>query len=350
MSSPNQPAVPRSLQLALFVTGVLWLVAAQSTSVRSAEGFGGRFGLGLAEAPLQQGIFVFLLLVGFAALSFIATRRGGLGFVNALPARCTTRQEFGRGAALGWGMLLVAVLPMMVVGDLHPTFTFTGHSFAGTVSAFLTIALGTLALELGFRGYIYQRLIAALGPSVATLGMAFLYAMWGAVAPNATSFSFVVTLLFGLVYSLAYLRTHALWVSWGMHFAWAAATAILFGLPVSGVAYDATMVQATVSGREWFTGGAYGPEGCLFAAIVLLGTIPVVYRVTREYAWEYTQPEIVAAGYAMDIAPPKAHTDMEAAAAAAPVPLVQILGTTSTTASTNAEIDRHLRNDAGDGV
>ena len=116
MPNEKQSAVPRSLQLALFVTGVLWLVAAQSTSVRSAEGFGGRFGLGLAEAPVQQAIFVFLLLVGFAALSFIATRRGGVSFVNSLPARCTAGQEFGRGSALGWGMLLVAVLPMMVLG------------------------------------------------------------------------------------------------------------------------------------------------------------------------------------------------------------------------------------------
>ena len=219
----------------------------------------------------------------------------------------------------------------------------TGHTVAGTVAAFLTIALGTLALELGFRGYVYQRLIAAIGPGWATLAMAFLYAMYGAMAPNGTTLSFVVTMLFGVVYSLGYLRTHALWVGWGMHFGWAAATAVLFGLPVSGVAYDATMVQATVSGRVWLTGGADGPEGGLIAAVVVLVGIPLLYRLTREYAWEYTQAEIVAAGYPLEVAPPKAHTEMEAAAAAKPAPLVQILGATPAGASTNAEIDRHLR-------
>ena len=44
----------------------------------------------------------------------------------------------------------------------------------------------------------------------------------------------------------------------------------------------------------------------------------------------------------MDIAPPAAHTAMETAAATAPAPLVQILGSTPTAASTNPVIEQHL--------
>ena len=60
-----------------------------------------------------------------------------------------------------------------------------------------------------------------------------IYALIGSLGPNGTSLSFVVTIIAGVLFSMAYLRTHALWLGWGMHFAWAAATAVVFGLPVA---------------------------------------------------------------------------------------------------------------------
>jgi len=63
---------------------------------------------------------------------------------------------------------------------------------------------------------------------------------------------------------------------------------------------------------------------------VLIVGIMVLVRVTRDYAWDYTHRPIVAAGYPMDVAPPKAHTDMEAAAAPQ---LIQIAPTTPQEAS-----------------
>jgi hypothetical protein len=61
-----------------------------------------------------------------------------------------------------------------------------------------------------------------------------------------------------------------------------------------------------------------------------------VYRVTKDWAWAYTLPEIVAGGYAVEVAPPPAHTAMEKAAA--PPPLVQILPVTSQSFSVRDEV------------
>jgi hypothetical protein len=68
----------------------------------------------------------------------------------------------------------------------------------------------------------------------------------------------------------------------------------------------------------------------------------VLYSLTRDLAWEYTQPVIVAAGYPMDVAPPAEHIKMEQATAPA---LVQILATTPSEASTMPVIEQHLRGD-----
>jgi uncharacterized protein len=151
-----------------------------------------------------------------------------------------------------------------------------------------------------------------------------------ALNPGATLASTLITTLAGLLLSVAWLRTHGLWLPWGFHFAWNASMGQLFGLPVSGIADFSTIVQTRAVGQFWLTGGDYGPEGALFTIIVLLAAIAVLVGVTRDYAWNYTHKPIVAAGYPMDAPPPAAHVAMEQQArpAPAPVSLVQILPAT----------------------
>jgi membrane protease YdiL (CAAX protease family) len=339
--APVSDPVPRSMQFALFLTGLLWLLASDSASAHAAQGIADRLNLPLFQPLLQEAFFLFLLLTGFATISWIATRSGSIRNTNALPTRPTAAREWQTGVALGWAMLLVAVLPMVLAGDLHPQFWLAPRAWGTAALSLLTLALGTLALEAGFRGFLYRRLIAAIGPIMATILLSAIYALSSSFAPNSTSFSVFVAFLLSLLFSMAYLRTHALWLGWGLHFAWTAAMGIFLGLPVAGRGTYNTLVDTNINGAPWLTGGAYGPEGALLTAIVLLAAMAVLYRLTRDYAWQYTHAPIIAAGYPMDIAPPPAHTAMEKAAA--PASLVQILAVTATAASTSPTIDDHLR-------
>jgi uncharacterized protein len=323
-SVPPTP-IPRSLHLALFVTGVLWLLAAHAVAFRAAEGIASRWGWSAVGQDLLVNLFLlFLLLVGFTTLNWIGTRQGSVRLANALPKRQTAREEWSRGAVIGWAAALVAVVPMVIGGSLHPQFSWARPVWGGTVVSIISLAVAAFASEVAFRGFLFRRLIDATGPVTATILLSLIYAVIGSLGPNGTSLSFVVTIIAGVLFSMAYLRTHALWLGWGMHFAWAAATAVLFGLPNAGIASYSTVVQTDASGPVWLTGGVYGPDGALFTAIVFFVTMAVVYRVTRNYAWNYTHQPIVPAGYPMDIPPPAAHTAMEEAAAAAKPTLVQI--------------------------
>ena len=342
----SQPFIPRSMQFALFVTGFLWLLASLSAAGHAAQGIATRINLSILEAPLEQVFFLFLLLIGFATLSWVATRFGGIRLSNALPSRPTAKREFQLGLAVGWGMLLVAVIPMVLGGTLHPQFWLAPRAWLMAVSSLITLAAGTLALEVAFRGYLFRRMIDAVGPTLATILLSVIYAIFSSFRPNSTSFSVLVTFLTGILFSLAYLRTHGLWLGWGLHFGWDAAMGVVFGLPVGGLVTYSSLVQTTTSGRLWLTGGLYGPESALITALVIIGGMVLLYRHTREYAWAYTHPAIIAAGYPMDVAPPPAHTAMEQAAAAKPAPLVQILATTSTVSSTMPVIEEHLRSNS----
>ena len=330
MSSPAIPApipaprIPRSLHLALFVTGVLWLLASHAIAFRAGEGIAARFAWsGSAQDLLVNLVLLFLLLVGFTCLNWVGTRQGSVRQANALPLRATAGEEWTRGVVIGWAAAVIAVIPMVIAGALHPEFLWAGPAWEGTLLSVLTLAVAALASEVAFRGFLFRRLIDAVGPTAATLLLAGIYALIGSMSPNATGLSFIIMIIAGVLFAMAYLRTHALWLGWGLHFAWAAAIAVIFGLPVAGVASYSSVVQTDTSGPVWLTGGVYGPDGALFTAIVFVVVMVVVYRATRTYAWNYTHPVLVPGGYPMDVPPPPAHTAMEQQAATAP-PLVQI--------------------------
>ncbi len=356
--SPRTSALPRPFHFLLFLGAGLWIFAAQGLADRATTGLTLRFNLSIVSDLLQQIFFLFLLLIGFATIRWIALRpppmrtpapdvtssANTIRSTNALPARATTREEWQRGAALGWALVLASILPMMLLGSLHPEFSLTFANFGYAILSLVTIAVATLALEVAFRGFLFIQFIEATGPIFAMLFLSFLYAAFSAFRPDATALSILNTFLFGLLYSTAYLRTRALWVGWGIHFAWNAAAALIFGLPIAGNAGYNNLIFTSVTGPHWLTGGPYGPDAAFFTAILLIAGIFILHRLTRHYAWEYTYTPPIPSGIAMDIAPPAAHTAMEASAA--PPPLIQILGSTPTAASTNPVIEQHLtRND-----
>ena len=337
------------MHFALFATGVVWMVASSIVAGRSAEGIATRFDWLVIQPLLRQGFFLLLLLVGFTALNWIAIRAGGIRATNALPTRETAVQEFRLGGALGWAMLLVTVVPMVLLRSLHPQFWWAWRAWWLTGVSVLTVALATLALEVAFRGWLFRQLSGALGVSAATVVMSLAYALAVTVRTGIPSgLQLLGTFLLGVVLAMAYVRTHALWLGWGAHFAWALAMGVLFGLPVAGQGQYSTVVTTYATGAHWLTGGDFGPEGSAVAVIVLIGFLPVLYKLTRDYAWLYTHPPIVPGGYPMEAQPPAAHLAMENAVK--PAPLVQILGSTPTAPSTMQAVTEHLRADPADNI
>jgi membrane protease YdiL (CAAX protease family) len=344
---PNRP-IPhsRAFQFGMFLTGLCWLFVASLGSQQAAQGLSLRFNLTDCEPLLRSAFFLLLVVVGFTTLQRMTVRASeGIRQDNALPARPTASREWATGAAFGWGLALAVALLLAIFRALEPHFWFSLRSLGQTLISLATLALGTLALEAAFRGYLYRRLIDSIGVVPATTLLSLIYAfVVNFNIPSATLLSFVTTFVLGIIFSIAYLRTHALWLGWGLHFAWASVLAVFFGLVLAGDGGLSTIVTTDIAGPNALTGAGFGPEGSVLTLILALASIPLLYRITRDFAWTYTHPEIVSAGYAMEAQPPAAHEAMQnSVAPPPPPPLVQILGTTSTNASTLPVIDQHLR-------
>jgi hypothetical protein len=324
------------LLFALFVAAILWYLCAQTLSASAANGLDLRFDLGCAQPLVQAILLLFLLVCGLALLRVIERRRAPLRLTLGLPRRTTSRVEWATGAAIGWGLAVAAVLPMALTRALNTQLWTTPRAYLLLGLSLLTLAVATLANALAIYGYGFQRLIEATGPVRATLILVFLTVVHAAFTatpygtPDGTRI--LVAMLTALLLSLCWLRTHGLWLLWGLSFAWAASTAALFGLPLVGDNSLSSIVDTRAYGPAWLTGGEYGPEAALLSILFLLVAIPILVRATSDYAWSYTHPPLVPGGYDVTIAPPAAHVAMEQTdQAAQPVnsaTLVQILPNT----------------------
>lgn len=325
--------MPRGMQFTLFVTAMAWAAAANMIAERAAAGLSVRFHLGIVESLLENMFLVFLAVIGFRALDWIATRSRYVGQALPLPLRAGWRVEWAVGVAIGWGLCLTAVLPVLVSGHLHAQFAWNSNSAFGMAISVASLLVGTLALEVVFHGYAFRRLIDSVGSGWASVLISVLFAVLavGANPPRNALLAIVDCTLFGLLLAIAWLRTRALWVGWGLHFGYRTVMAVVLGLPIAGRAEFVSASDMYTSGPRWLTGGAFGLDAAFLTLLVMLGGIAVLYRATREYAWQHTFPTLEPAGYEVAVAPPAAHVAMEKAAA--PPPLVQILPTTPQTRS-----------------
>jgi membrane protease YdiL (CAAX protease family) len=277
-------------------------------------------------------IFLLLLLGGFSAMAKLGQRQSRPLAQMGLVRRPGAMHEWGLGTAMGWAGIVAYALPVALIGGF--AVTLNDQTFLYGLTAlfvdFLTLLTASLAAEVLFRGYPFQRLIDTTGVTLACLLVSLLFAIDRMGSEQLSLMNFLVTFLMGLLLSMAYLRTRALWVGWGFHFAWSASTAILFGLPVSGRTEFSPILSTYTAGPEWLTGGGVGPEGSFTALVVLIVLVFVMARATRELRHRWAMPEIVGAGIPVDIdgLARKQHTEAMGPGAAvepAATPLVQIL-------------------------
>jgi hypothetical protein len=250
---------------------------------------------------VEQAMLVLLLVVGYAAMGLWLDRQTRPLSEQGLPLRAGWPREFGLGLATGWLAALVCVLPLAVVGGIATSFTFQRSAFGWLIADAALFAFAALAEEIVFRGYAFQCLMRATGPKFSTAFFAIIYAALQALTPGSNHASFAVSFVFGVLLSIAYLRTRALWVSWGLNFGWKASRALAFGLAISGMNNHSPIVQGDPMGPFWLTGGGYGLDGSWLAFLVLLAALPVLSRITSELDFRYNAPVIVPAGIPVDL-------------------------------------------------
>ena len=167
------------------------------------------------------------------------------------------------------GLIAGTIMILAVAGseDLLGVAKFSvAQSSAGRVALgallfFLLFTVAAASEELIFRGYPFQRLVDAGGPVFAVITLSVLFGAAHLRNPFHTWISTLNTAAVGVLLAICYLRTRALWLPLGIHFAWNFVQGYVLGLPVSGIRLPDSLLQAKATGPLWLTGSAYGPHG-----------------------------------------------------------------------------------------
>jgi membrane protease YdiL (CAAX protease family) len=322
-----------------FVLAALYFFLARAMAQHGAHGL-------VSEdwAPLvEQAMLAFLLLLGYAGFGFVLDGQLRPVTQQGLTLRSGWLGEAGLGIAIGWAIAVACILPTVVFGGLALHLSFSVASFGWLAADAAFFALATLVVQLVFRGYPFQRAIGAIGELPAVLMISVLYGILHAWLPGAGHASMAVAIALSLLLSMAYLRTRAIWLPWGLQFGWVASRALLFGLPINGIGSHSPIIQGDSLGPAALTGADFGLDGSWFAFAVILLAMPFVYRATRDLSFHYNSPILEPAGIPVDL-DAAARLQHEAATrdeAPEVKPLVQILPATPAPPPLASDLDGH---------
>ena len=219
------------------------------------------------------------MLIGHAWTFHLVDRRGwsyvGLG-AKAL------RPDGIRSAAL-LGALAIAVpcALLLAVGWLRVVPSESGSSLGAGLATLAVLIPAALWEELFVRGYAFSVMRERIGPRPTIALTSLLFAVMHLLNDGATARVFIIVGLAGVFLGLLREATQSLYATWAAHLSWNAVLVVLLHAPVSGLVMASPDYRVTDTGPDWATGGAWGPEGGVFAALGLAAAIWYVFQRAR---------------------------------------------------------------------
>lgn len=244
--------------------------------------------MGILPANWFQGILytvdpLFLNLIVFIVPSILlclwvafVERRSvvGLGFFKE-----GAWLELGKGLFIGFLLISSVVALQVLTGSIElGQMYFSISNLISLISIFPFWFIQSGTEELLTRGWLFPIVSRNSNLWVGTAVSSLLFAVLHLMNPSVSWISFLNIALFGLLGCLYVLKTDNIWGISAIHAAWNYFQGSFFGLNVSGLstAY-APMHFENGAVPEYLSGGLFGPEGSLFASLVLL--LFIVYLI-----------------------------------------------------------------------
>lgn len=196
-----------------------------------------------------------------------------LGAESARPAL------LARSALLGAVAIALPSLLLMATGELRTVTSAPGSWWFATGLTFANLLPAAIGEELLVRGYIFAVLRESIGWRWTLIVTSIVFGLLHVPNPGADAESVLLVMLAGFFLGSVLLATGSLYAAILVHFAWNWVMAAVLHTPVSGIAIVAPDYRIVDNGPDWLTGGSWGPEGGLAAAVSMF--IAVVYIYAR---------------------------------------------------------------------
>lgn len=232
---------------------------------------------------LFLSVFLFPLILLSDRFSFQVTMKHQISVISMTTILCqwlrrkpiyeitgklnlTWLQELLLGLCIGAVLIISPVLLLSIGGWIQ--WKVNSFSFSTFLSVFSMLLLASLAEELLFRGFLFQRLIQAFGNWPAQVIIAILFLLTHVNNPNMTGILktlaciniFIASIMFGI----AYIKTASLAMPLGLHFMANFIQGPIFGFGVSGDKEPSLFLPILDSVPDWLSGGDFGIEASVF--------------------------------------------------------------------------------------
>ena len=251
--------------------------------------------IGFSENSLLSFTLPYIILL--MAAIFVGWLCGR--FLEGLSFRalgCWFTKNWLKDLALGLVFGATAMGFAALITVIFGASSFQFNQAAGQSAILLTLAVslgifivGAASEEALFRGYILQTFLRANLAWLAIALTSLFFAAGHLTNPSANYIGIINTVLAGVWFSVAYLKTRTLWLAFGLHLAWNWVQGAILGSPVSGITEITTapLLFPTNTGSIILTGGDYGIEGGIACTITVIISILLtwflpVFKPTEE--------------------------------------------------------------------
>jgi uncharacterized protein len=227
-----------------------------------------------------SGIIIFALEGGVSIAGYLL-------YVRLLEKRSPIELSRFRIALLPLGALIGLVWFGLLMAMLYAGghYQVNRLAFPDRLFSAVVFALGTAIWEeVTFRGLLFRVTEQTFGTWVGVAVSAVAFGALHGLNPNASLASSVAIILeSGILLAAAYFATRTLWLPIGLHFGWNFAEDFIFGVRMSGHAARPAIVDGTLTGSSFWTGGIYGLESSIWAIgmAAILSALLIVIAVHR---------------------------------------------------------------------
>ena len=173
-----------------------------------------------------------------------------------------------KGLGIGVGFFIV-VVGIMFASGLYRFGAIGTDDPADIIVSFFGFLMVGVGEEIVFRGVIFRWIDEKWGFAAALIASSLLFGLMHIFQPAATLWSsFAIAVEAGLLLGAAYKYSGTLWLPIGIHWAWNFTQGNIFGFAVSGSDAGEALIQASVSGPDILTGGAFGAEASVISLLV----------------------------------------------------------------------------------
>lgn len=181
------------------------------------------------------------------------------------------------GFVVGAAPIAIVSLMLLAAGWLAIVPSADGSWWAAAARLSVVLLFAALYEELLSRGYLFATLREWLGPAAAIAITSIAFGLLHLPNPGAELLPILMVMLAGVFLAAVLMVARSLYAAWMAHFAWNWVMAVPFHVAVSGLPMAHPDYKTVDAGPDLVTGGTWGPEGGLGAALGMLGGLAYLY-------------------------------------------------------------------------